>query len=263
MLRKLSLPVRCAASLLLPGLLLLASPVAVAQKPTIVPPASEPHFAGGPDSLRALLGRAQRQASPTLQGRVFLLLKLNREGVPTEVSLLRPPAAADQALANSAEVRAIGEQLARRLSPWQLDPTLLSTDDKFALTVALPLTFGPATGPQPLPYSDEKPTFPLPVDFKPYRSNPASYTFRNFLQRQFRYPAIDLRNQVEGTAYGYFEVSETGAVENRRIVGSLSPTVDAEILRNLNTIPNATTPPRQQGQPVRVAYVVPVNLIIQ
>jgi outer membrane biosynthesis protein TonB len=103
----------------------------------------------------------------------------------------------------------------------------------------------------------------LPADFKPYRSNPASYTFRDFLQRQFRYPAIDLRNQVEGTSYGYFEVSETGAVENRRVVGSLTPSVDAEVLRTLNTIPNATTPPRQQGRPVRVAYVVPVNLKIQ
>ena len=251
------------ATLLLLPVGLLAAPTALAQKPTIMPPASEPHFSGGPDSLRALLGRATRQASPALKGQVFLLLKLNKEGVPANVSLLRPPTATDQALANSEEVRTIIDKLASQLSRWQLDPTLLSSNDNFALNVALPLTFGAAAAPQPLPYSDEKPVFPLPADFKPYRSNPASYTFRDFLQRQFRYPAIDLRNQVEGTAYGYFEVSETGAVENRRIVGSLTPSVDAEVLRTLNTIPNATTPPRQQGRPVRVAYVVPVNLKIQ
>lgn len=85
----------------------------------------------------------------------------------------------------------------------------------------------------------------------------------NFLQRQFRYPAIDLRNQVQGTVCGYFEVSETGAVRNRRVVGSLSPTIDAELQRVLDTLSNTLAPPRQQGRPVRVAYVVPVNLRIR
>jgi protein TonB len=253
---------RSATQFLVPALL-LAGPAALAQKTTIMPPASEPHFVGGPDSLRALLGRVQRQASPALKGQVFLFIELNPDGVPAKVSFLRPPTATDLALANTEEVRELSVKLVNQLSRWQLDPALLSTDDKFALTVALPLTFGPTTSPLPLPYSDEKPVFPLPADFKPFRSNPASYTLRNFLQRQFRYPAIDLRNQVQGTVYGYFEVSETGALENRRVVGSLSPTIDAEVLRTLNTIPNATTPPRQQGRPMRVAYVVPVNLKIQ
>jgi len=261
--RQLSQSLRLAVALLLPGLLLLASPATMAQSPTITPPASEPHFVGGPDSLRALLGRVQRQASPALKGQVFLVLELNKNGAPAKTSLLRPTAATDLALANTEEIRTISDKLGSQLTPWQLDPAVVSSADKYALTVILPLTFGPAAEPRLLLYSDEKPVFPLPTGFKPYRSNPASYTLRDFLQRQFRYPAIDLRNQVEGTVYAYFEVSETGAVENRRVVGSLSPTIDAEVLRTLNTIPNATTPPRQQGRPVRVAYVVPVNLRIQ
>lgn len=78
-----------------------------------------------------------------------------------------------------------------------------------------------------------------------------------------RYPAKDLRNQVQGVVYAYFEVSETGAVEQRRIVGTVSPTFDAEVLRVLQTLPDARTPPRQAGYPVRVAYVLPLNFRIQ
>jgi TonB family protein len=76
---------------------------------------------------------------------------------------------------------------------------------------------------------------------------------------QIRYPAEDFRRQRQGTVYAYFEVSETGRVEQRRIVGTLSPTFDAEVLRVLNRLPSALTPPCQQGRPVRVGYVLPLH----
>ena len=68
---------------------------------------------------------------------------------------------------------------------------------------------------------------------------------------------------MQGTVYLYYEVSETGAIEQRRVVGSLSPSTDAEALRSLRSLPNATTPPRHQGRPVRVAYIAPINLSIR
>jgi cobalamin biosynthesis Mg chelatase CobN len=46
------------------------------------------------------------------------------------------------------------------------------------------------------------------------------------------------------------------------VVGSLSSSIDAELRRALNALPNALAPPRHQGRPVRVAYVVPINLRI-
>ena len=238
--------------LLLPALLLTGS-VAVAQKS----PVAEPRFVGGPDSLRALLGRVQRQANPTLQGQLFLKLSLNKQGTPEKITYLTPVETADRALARTKEAQALVSQLLSQLPPWQLDPANL--DSKVATTVILPVTFGPVAGPLPLLYSDEKPIFPVPTDARAPRD---SSPYLMFVQRQFRYPVEDLRNRVQGTVYGYFEVSETGAVENRRVIGSLSPTTNAELLRVLRTLPNATTPPRQQGRPVRVSYVVPINLNI-
>lgn len=74
---------------------------------------------------------------------------------------------------------------------------------------------------------------------------------------QVRYPAEDIRQRRQGVVYAYLEVSETGAVEQRRSVGSVSPTLDAEVLRVLATLPNALTPPRLHGQPGRAGYVLP------
>lgn len=243
---------QAATRLLLPALLLTGS-VAVAQKASPV----EPHFVGGPDSLRALLSRAQRQANPALRGQLFLKLSLNKQGTPERITYLTPTETADRALARNKEAQVVVTKLLSQLPPWQLDPANL--DSKVATTVILPVTFGPVAGPSPLLYSDEKPIFPVSTDARAPRD---SSPYLVFVQRQFRYPAEDLRNRMQGTAYGYFEVSETGAVENRRVIGSLSPTTDAELLRVLQTLPNATTPPRQQGRPVRVAYVVPINLSI-
>ncbi|RZK57221.1 MAG: TonB family protein [Hymenobacter sp.] len=255
---------RAAAHLLLPTLL-LAGPVAHAQKAPATmmlletgPPNARyvvPHFASGPDSLRALLSRVQRQASPALTGELFLYLELNKAGRPANAYYLRPPARPATLVARSKEAKDLANQLVAQLPAWQLAPEAAGTPDA---TIVLPLYFG-SSAPAPLLYSDEKPVFPVPAAYSLPRGTQQPYNVKDFLQRQVRYPAEDIRNQVQGTVYAYFEVSETGAIEQRRIVGSLSPSLDAEVLRVLQSLPAALTPPRHQGRPVRVAYVLPLN----
>jgi len=246
-----------AACLGLPALL-LAAPAALAQTAPPAPaqaglnPYTGPRFPGGPDSLRATLQRALRPAAG-LTGQLFMQLEFDKTGRPNRFFLLAPLDRASATLARNKEVKAIVQQLPALLGSWQLT----TTDGQTTKSIVLPLDFGSL--PAPLLYSDENPAF---FSFVAKR-NSLPMSAANFIQRQFRYPVEDLRNHVEGTAYGYYEVSETGAVENRRIISGLSPTVDAELLRALNTLPDALTPPRQQGRSVRVAYVVPVSLKIQ
>lgn len=249
-----------AARLLLPALL-LAAPAALAQTTPPAPapqglnPYTGPRFPGGPDSLRATLRRATRAAGPALTGQLFMQLEFDKAGQPNKFFLLTPPDRAGTTLARTQEVKALMQQLPAQLGPWQLT----TADGQTAKSIVLPLDFGPQATTAPLAYSDENPAF---VSIAARKNSPPINAV-NLIQRQFRYPAEDLRNRVQGTAYGYYEVSETGAVENRRIISGLSPSTDAELLRVLNTLPDALTPPRQQGRPVRVAYVVPINLRIQ
>lgn len=252
----------CAAALLLPGLLLTGSAALAQNTPSTTAqpglnPYAGPRFSGGPDSLRAALRRALRPASQATTGQLFVRLELDKAGKLRNYYLLTPPDRASMVLARSQEAKTILQQLPTQLGTWQLGTSTASAQPGDA--IVLPLDFGLLPTPLPLLYSDENPAFFSLVAKK----NAPPVSALDFIQRQFRYPAEDLRNGVQGTVYAYFEVSETGAVERRRLASSLSPSIDAELLRALNTLPNALTPPRQQGRPVRVAYVVPINLRMQ
>ncbi|MDJ0366813.1 energy transducer TonB [Hymenobacter sp. H14-R3] len=212
-----------------------------------------PRFPGGPDSLRALLSRAVRPVNPALVGQLFLQLKLTSTGAVQKATLLVPPRGTPAAqLAKNPKVQALLGRLVQGLPAWQPGPGTPGQNQATLNTVTLPLPFGPADGSVALDYSDENPTFPATPDDR-------RFGVAGFVQKRVRYPVQDMRNRVEGIVYAYFEVSETGVVEQRRIVGSVSPTLDAEVLRALALLPNALTPPRQAGRPVRVGYVLPFN----
>lgn len=217
-----------------------------------------PRFAGGPDSLRAILERTVRQASPTLTEQQFVRLELTNTGQLAKLYYLTPASKAAVKQARSAEAQALAQQLTSRLATWQL-PAKSSEASGSGPSLTIPLALGSASGPMPLLYCDEHPAFPLPAG-RTKRNTPNAMSF---VMMQVRYPVEDLRNRMQGKVYAYFEVSETGAVEQRRIAGSVSPTLDAEALRVLQTLSNAVTPPRYQGRPVRVAYVLPINFTIR
>lgn len=219
-----------------------------------------PQFAGGPDSLRALVERTIRQASPTLTEPQFVRLELTASGQLAELYYLTPATKIAQKQARSSEAQALAQLLASRLAIWHL-PAKTDSPASGSKTASftIPLALGSAPKTMPLLYCDEHPVFPLPAG-RSARNTPNAMSF---VMMQVRYPVEDLRNRVQGKVYAYFEVSETGAVEQRRIAGSVSPTLDAETLRVLQTLPNALTPPRYQGRPVRVAYVLPIDFSIR
>jgi len=84
----------------------------------------------------------------------------------------------------------------------------------------------------------------------------------NAIQKNFRYPAVDLRNQVEGRVFASFTVDENGDVSDVKIVKGLTGTVDAETIRSIKALPKFI-PGKQNGRAVKVSFTVPVTLKIQ
>ena len=82
------------------------------------------------------------------------------------------------------------------------------------------------------------------------------------IQKNFRYPAADLRNQVEGRVFASFTVDENGDVSDVKIVKGLTGTVDAETIRSIKALPKFI-PGKQNGRAVKVSFTVPVTLKIQ
>lgn len=265
---------RPAAAALLLGLAATATPAGAQQAP---PPNmallgndpaltaySGPRYPGGPDSLRATVRRSLRAASPALVGQLFLHLELDSTGRARAAYFLPPPAGSlTGALSTSPEAQNLTQLLLRQLLPWQVTHLVPSPMPSPASSVTLPLNFGPEPQPVARAYGDENPTFsvvPIAVPGRGRGVVPRSLS--EFVGRQVRYPADDLRRGRQGTVFAYFEVSETGRVEQRRIIGTVSPTLDAEVLRVLQLLPSALTPPRYQGQPARVFYVLPMSFRI-
>jgi len=220
-----------------------------------------PRYPGGPDSLRATIRRHLRRASPGLQGTLFLHLELDSLGFSRAAYFLPPPAGSPAiALYLNPEVQNLAQQLVQQLRPWQLRQWVRTGIPHPLTSVTLPLYFGPEPTPVALAYGDELPTFsvvPLPVLGHSRGTVPSSLA--EFMGRQARYPPDDQLRRRQGTVFAYFEVSETGKLENQAIIGTVSPTLDAEVLRVLRRLSSALTPPRYQGQPARVFYVIPMS----
>jgi protein TonB len=221
-----------------------------------------PYFPGGPDSLRALVSRTQLRANPVLNSPLFLRIELDKSGVASKAYYLQPATGQGRKLVRSKEAQAFIGQLTSQLPAFQPETKTSQSTGTESSSLTIPLTFGSAKASTALLYSEEYPVFPLPAATGRLSYHPMGYII-DYLARQVRYPADDIRSRTEGVVYAYFEVSETGVVEQRAIAGSVSPTLDAEVLRVLNRLPNATTPPQQQGKPVRVAYVLPMNFKVQ
>lgn len=241
---------------------LLAAPLlaltALAQAPA-GPAYTGPRYPGGPDSLRAAVRRELRTASPAWIAPIFVRLELSDAGAPLKGTFLVPPPGTPAAtLVRNREVQALTEQLVQRQPHWQPAAAAATPTAKRLAMPTLLLPFGLPPEAVPLPYSDELPTFPIPGG---QTGNTLSSVIA-YVQRNVRYPAEDLRAGRQGTVYAYFEVSETGVIEHPQIVGSLSSSLDAEVLRLVKQLPAARTAPYQQGRPVRVYYVLPFDFRI-
>lgn len=90
-----------------------------------------------------------------------------------------------------------------------------------------------------------------------------------YLANSIKYPAIARENGIEGTVYIEFVIGKDGSVTGanvKRGIRSNSNNGDGgcneEALRVVNAMPN-WTPGRQEGEPVKVKYTLPVKFKLQ
>lgn len=76
------------------------------------------------------------------------------------------------------------------------------------------------------------------------------------------YPAAASEEGVSGRVTVEFVVSKTGAIENVRVVRGRHPALDKEALRVVKAMPK-WNPGRNNGQPVKVTYILPVTFKLQ
>ena len=83
-----------------------------------------------------------------------------------------------------------------------------------------------------------------------------------YLTKNVRYPKEAEDKCLQGRVIATFVVEKDGSITNAKIVKSIDPALDAEALRVINGMPN-WIPGKQNGEPVRVKYTVPVTFRLQ
>ena len=85
---------------------------------------------------------------------------------------------------------------------------------------------------------------------------------RQYIGNSVKYPADAVKDGTQGKVYITFVVSKDGTIANAKIARSVSPSLDAEALRVVNSLP-VWKPGKQRGQAVNVSYTVPINFKLQ
>ena len=83
-----------------------------------------------------------------------------------------------------------------------------------------------------------------------------------FLQSHINYPPMAAENNVQGKVILQFVVEKDGKVGEVKVARSVDKDLDREAIRVVKTLPRFT-PGRQNGQPVRVWYTLPVTSKLQ
>ena len=79
-----------------------------------------------------------------------------------------------------------------------------------------------------------------------------------WIGEHLQYPAAAAEEGAQGRVTVEFVVSKTGAIENVKVVRGRHPALDKEALRVVKAMPK-WNPGRNNGQPVKVTYILPVQ----
>ena len=102
----------------------------------------------------------------------------------------------------------------------------------------------------------EETIFPV-TDELPVFENNGLDDFKEYIQKNLRYPANAKKSGIEGKVFVKFAVDTTGRVVDTEIINGTDSILNKEALRVVNSSP-LWTPGKQDGKPVKVSYIIPV-----
>lgn len=79
-----------------------------------------------------------------------------------------------------------------------------------------------------------------------------------FISKNVKYPADAIEKNIQGKVIIQFIVDETGKIIEPKIVKGVLPSIDAEALRVVKSMPN-WTPGKEKGKNVKCKFFIPIN----
>ncbi len=85
--------------------------------------------------------------------------------------------------------------------------------------------------------------------------------FYDYISEEIKYPAKAKELGQEGSVYVQFIIEKDGSVTNVIVIRGVSTSIDEEAIRVISQMPK-WTPGYQDGEPVRVQYVIPIHFYL-
>jgi len=117
--------------------------------------------------------------------------------------------------------------------------------------VAAPTEVGEVVEDKIFTFAEQSPSFPG-----------GETALQKYFGKNIKYPAVALRNGVEGLVILQFVVNKEGDVSDIQVVKKLGSGTDEEAIRVAKTLPKFA-PAKQNGRPVSFRYTLPVRFGLQ
>lgn len=149
------------------------------------------------------------------------------------------------------------------------EPEFVDLSIEEEITITPPMTAEPPPPPPPPPVSVAEEIFRM-VEEMPYlnscangnkadRQSCTGQTILNFFHQNLKYPDVLRNSSVTGLSVLQFIIGKDGKVKSVKVVRSLHPALDKELLRIAQLLPDFV-PGRQNGRKVEVQYNLPIRI---
>lgn len=163
--------------------------------------------------------------------------------------------------------REIGEQIPAVASIQETAGEVLHSDVVAPLVshekknTPMPVLDEPKVSVQPIAMVDstEDKIYDVVKDMPRFPGEPGG--LMKFLSANLKYPEAAKAAKQQGLVIVNFVINEDGSISNAKIAKSLSPELDAEALRVVNSMPK-WVPGKNEGKAVKVNYTIPVRFSI-
>ncbi len=85
---------------------------------------------------------------------------------------------------------------------------------------------------------------------------------RNYVTNNIQYPDDARKQNIQGRVFVCFIIGTTGTVQNVKVARSVHPSLDAEAIRVVKSMPK-WTPGQHRGKTVKVSYTIPINFSLK
>lgn len=109
--------------------------------------------------------------------------------------------------------------------------------------------------------ADEEEVFYVVEEMPKFNNGDPAIEFRKYIAQNLRYPKEEAEKGIDGRVIVQFIVNADGSVSDIAVVAGVSPGLDSEAVRVVESSP-PWTPGRQRGKAVAVKFAFPMNFVL-